>query len=161
MKKMIHAAVLSVSLSLSAIVVAEAPVHGTMEAFVVETNKGKESLKVAEQVEPDQLVEYHLTYVNKSSSGISGLTVVGPVPEGTSYVNATAASEVASTFRVSIDGGVTFEEEPVVREVIKANGEVVEKIVPVDEYTHVQWQADAELKGKGGSQLYRYRVRVK
>lgn len=161
MKKSISALLASLALVLQPVVYADAPVQGTMEAYVVESLKGKEVLKTAEAVEPDQLVEYQLTYVNKSENGIFGLTVTGPVPEGTAYVSDTATTDVTARFRVSIDGGITFEEEPVVREVVKENGEVSEQVVPAEQYTHVQWKSDAELEGKGGEQLYKYRVRVR
>ena len=161
MNRKFRSAILCMSLALPFTVSADAPVQGTMQAFVVESKKGKEILTAAEQVEPDQLVEYHLTYVNSSKDGISGLTVTGPVPEGTTYVTDTAKADVTARFRVSIDGGATFEEEPVIREVVQENGEVKERIVPADEYTHLQWQSRSQLEGKGGKQLYRYRVRVK
>ena len=118
---------------------AEAPIQGTMEAFVVELNDDKETLKVADDVEPDQLVEYQLTYVNKSASNVDGLTVVGPVPEGTTYVSDTANADVQARLLVSIDGGKTFESEPVIRTETKSTGEVIEKIIPAEQYTHLKW----------------------
>lgn len=160
MKKIIGTALLCGSVLLSPALRADAPVQGTMQAFLVLSEKGEEVLKPAENVEPEQLLEYHLMYVNKSKQGVAGLTVTGPVPEGTSYVTDTAVADVSASVMVSIDGGITFEQEPVVREVVKENGEVTEQIIPVDQYTHIQWQTHGELAGKGGKQLYRYRVRV-
>lgn len=161
MKKKVSFLLACLAIAIQPVVHAEAPVQGTMQAFVVESLKGKEVLKTAGKVEPRQLVEYQLTYVNKSSNGVSGLTVTGPVPEGTTYVSDTATADVTAKFKVSVDGGSTFEEEPVVREIVKDNGEILEQIVPVDQYTHIQWKSDAELAGKGGVQNYKYRVRVR
>ncbi len=161
MKRLISAVVVGLGLSLISSVQAQAPVQGTMEAYVVEIKNDKEVLKAADDVEPNQLVEYHLTYVNKSTSGINGLTVVGPVPDGTAYVSDTAVADAAANMKVSIDGGITFESEPVTREIVKDNGEVIETIIPPEQYTHIQWQAKSELPGEGGKQFYRYRVRVK
>lgn len=161
MKKIISGALLGLTMSLHPALHADAPVKGTMEAYVVESQKGEEVLKAADNVEPEQLVEYHLTYVNQSKNGIAGLTVTGPVPEGTTYITDTAIADVNAKLRVSIDGGITFEEEPVVREVVKDNGEVFEQIIPADKYTHIQWRSSTELPGSGGKQLYKYRVRVK
>lgn len=161
MKKLISVALATGFLSLVAQVNAQSPVQGTMSAFVVEIKDSKEVLTEAVDVEPSQLVEYQLTYVNKSKSEINGLTVVGPVPEGTAYVSDTAQADSTANVQVSIDGGVTFEKEPVVREVVAQNGEVTETVIPVDQYTHIQWQSKEVLAGKGGKQLYRYRVRVK
>ncbi len=161
MKKLLSAAIVGVGLTLFTSVQAQAPVQGTMEAYVVEIKDDKEVLKAASDVEPNQLVEYHLTYVNTSKGGINGLTVVGPVPDGTAYVSDTAVADVAANLKVSIDGGITFEKEPVTREVVKENGEVFETVIPAEQYTHIQWQATGELAGQGGKQFYRYRVRVK
>ncbi len=140
---------------------ADAPVQGTMQAFIVEIDDNKESLKAATDVEPNQLVEYQLTYVNKGASNIDGLSVVGPVPEGTTYVSDTANADVAALLLVSIDGGKTFESEPVVRVETRSTGEVVEKVIPPSEYTHIKWKAESAIKSDGGTQFYTYRVRVK
>lgn len=155
------AALLTASLLCSSIVLAEAPILGTMQAFIVEIENDKETLKEAEKVEPKQLVEYQMTYVNKGDSSINGLTVVGPVPEGTEYVSDTADADVSSQLLVSIDGGKTFESEPVIRLETKASGEVVEKLIPPTEYTHLQWKAKNPINAEGGKQIYSYRVRVK
>lgn len=162
MKKYVAAAVLVFPLIFSIPVVANAPIEGVMQAYVVERGSdNKESLIAVSDVQPDQVVEYVLTYTNKSNSAINGLTVVGPVPAGTSYVNDTARSQVEANFLVSIDGGKTFEAEPVKRTRKKSSGELVEVIIPAEKYTHVQWQAKTAIDGAGGSQLYRYRVRVR
>ena len=140
---------------------AEGPIQGTMQAYVVELNDDKETLKAADDVEPDQLVEYQLTYVNKSAANVDGLTVVGPVPEGTTYVSDTANADVQAQLLVSIDGGKTFEPEPVIRTETKSTGEVVEKIIPAEQYTHLKWKAENAITAQGGTQFYTYRVRVK
>jgi len=140
---------------------AEAPIHGTMEAFVVELQDQKESLVAASDVEPNELVEYQLTYVNKGDANINGLTVVGPVPTGTMYVSDTATADVDAELLVSIDGGKTFEAEPVIRTETKDNGEVVEVVIPPEQYTHLRWKAGSAITADGGTQFYTYRVRVK
>lgn len=161
MKKFMAAVVLALPLFASSAIYADAPVQGTMEAFVVETEKNKEKLVAAKDVEPDQIVEYQLTYTNQGKSDINGLKVVGPVPSGTVYLSNTALAQQKSNLRVSIDGGVTFEPEPVKRTVVKENGEVVEKIVSPEKYTHIQWIPEVAIEGDGGKQFYSYRVRVK
>ncbi|OED42493.1 hypothetical protein AB833_07225 [Chromatiales bacterium (ex Bugula neritina AB1)] len=140
---------------------ADAPVQGKLEAFVVEFKDDKESLVAATDVEPNEVLEYRLTYVNKGESSISGMTVVGPVPEGTSYLGNSATADTAASLMVSIDGGRTFELEPVKRNIVKNNGEMIEQIVPPEEYTHLQWTAEDSIKASGGKQFYSYRVRVK
>ena len=161
MKKLIAAAVIALPLFGLTVTQADVPLLGTMEAFVVEKKDDKEKLIAAQDVEPNQVVEYQLTYTNKGASSISGLTVVGPVPEGTSYVSNTALADVTANLKVSIDGGLTFEAEPVTREVVKENGEVIETVISAEQYTHLQWIAQGPIEAEGGKQLYRYRVKVK
>lgn len=140
---------------------ADAPIQSTIKAFVVEQQDNKELLQAASNVTPDQLVEYQLTYINKSAENINGLTVVGLVPEGTSYVSDTANADVTAALLVSIDGGKTFEPEPVIRIETKSSGEVFEKIIPPNQYTHLKWKVSQSIEADGGKQLYTYRVRVK
>lgn len=161
MRKIILASVMLLSSMALTVGHADEPIQGTMEAFIVELEDDKESLKAAKKVKPDELVEYQLTYVNKGADNINGLTVVGPVPEGTFYVSNTANADVAADLLVSIDGGKTFESEPVVRVETKSSGEVVEKIIPPTEYTHLKWQVQKAIEADGGKQFYTYRVRVK
>jgi len=161
MKRLITALVVALPLYALSAAYADAPVKGTMAAFVVETKQDKEKLVSAKDVEPNQVVEYQLTYTNQGKSDISGLKIVGPVPAGTVYLSDSAATEQVASLRVSIDGGVTFEPEPVKRTVVKENGEVVESIVPPEKYTHIQWIPKGVIEGDGGEQFYSYRVRVK
>jgi len=161
MRNLVLATVLTAVVAIASPAMADDPIQGTMQAFVVEKADDKETLKVANDVEPKQLLEYQLEYTNKSRDNINGLTVVGPVPEGTEYVSDTAGADVSANLLVSIDGGKTFESEPVVRTETKSNGEVVEKIIPPEQYTHLKWTAVSAIEAKGGKQLYSYRVRVK
>lgn len=161
MRNLLLVTVMSVSVFAASSGHADVPIQGTMQAFIVELDDDKEKLKAANEVEPDQLVEYQLTYTNKGDSTINGLTVVGPVPKGTTYVSNTANADVSAALLVSIDGGKTFEPEPVVRLVTKESGEVVEKLIPAEQYTHLQWKAATAINADGGTQFYTYRVRVK
>jgi uncharacterized repeat protein (TIGR01451 family) len=161
MKKLLTALAVALPLYTATATYANAPVQGTMAAFVVEKKENKENLVAAEDVEPNQIVEYQLTYTNQGTSDISGLKIVGPVPAGTEYLSNSANAKQRASLRVSVDGGVTFEPEPVTRTVVKQNGEVVEQIVPPEKYTHIQWLPAAAIEGDGGKQFYSYRVRVK
>jgi len=161
MKKLITALVVALPLYAATATYANDPVQGTMAAFVVETKQNKEKLVAAKDVEPNQIVEYQLTYTNKGESDISGLKVVGPVPAGTVYLSNSANAQQVASLQVSIDGGETFESEPVKRTVVKENGEVVEQIISPEKYTHIQWVPQGAIEGEGGKQFYSYRVRVK
>ncbi len=161
MRQLLLAVLLALPLLAPALAIADDPIHGAMQVFVVELKDERETLTEAKEVEPNQLVEYHLTYTNKSESNINGLTVVGPVPDGTTYVSNTANADVNAALLVSIDGGKTYETEPVIRLETKESGEVVEKVIPAEQYTHLKWQAQNAISADGGTQFYTYRVRVK
>ncbi len=161
MRRLLLAAVLALPLLGPSAGHADEPIQGAMEAFVVQLEDERETLLAAKEVEPNQLVEYQLTYTNVGESKINGLTVVGPVPEGTTYVSDTANADVDAALQVSIDGGKTFEPEPVIRLETRESGEVVEKVVPPEQYTHLKWKAQDAITADGGTQFYTYRVRVK
>jgi len=63
-------------------------------------------------------------------------------------------------FEVSIDGGETFESEPVTRIESQADGSQKEVIIPPALYTHIRWAVEDALEGEGGEQNYAYRVVV-
>ena len=51
----------------------------------------------------------------------------------------TAHTQTDADFTVSIDGGKTFENEPVKRLVVDEQGKKLERLIPPSEYTHVRW----------------------
>lgn len=138
-----------------------APLTNTMDAYVIELNsKGKEVAVHAETVEPGEMVEYRLTYNNISEKALNGLVVTGPIPSNTQYIGQTAQAGATSQFIVSIDGGKTFESEPVKRIVKDADGKDKEVIIPAEQYTHLRWNVNDTLNA-GAQQVYTYRVAVK
>jgi uncharacterized repeat protein (TIGR01451 family) len=140
---------------------AESPLQSTMAASVISLDKnGKEVAKPAQEVEPGQTVEYTLTYKNISDQSLKGIAVTGPIPAATAYVADTAAAGVAADFKVSIDGGKTFESEPVKRVVTDEQGKQVTKIIPPSEYTQVRWVLKNPLEA-GEAQTFTYRSLVK
>lgn len=138
----------------------QAPLSTNMKAFVVTVDaKGKESLKTAKRAEPGQLIQYRITSTNSSKQALKGVMAVGPIPANTHYVKRSAQTKIKSTLQVSIDGGKTFEKEPVKRKKTMADGSVKTVIIPAKQYTHVRWQANKALKS-GGKHVYNYRVKV-
>lgn len=141
-------------------VFAESPLVSTMQAYLVTQDAdGNEVLQPAEKARPKDVIEYRLSYSNASAAPISGLAVTGPVPESTIYIADTAATMARTNFKVSIDGGDTWDDEPVLRLRKNELGEMQQVVVPANEYTHVRWYnampllADAEMQ-------YRYRVQI-
>ncbi|KJF94592.1 hypothetical protein [Photobacterium leiognathi] len=136
------------------------PLTSKMNAFLVKVDKnGREILKPADKVSPKDKVEYQLIYKNHSDKSLSGLVITGPIPENTQYVGNTGKTIIKSKFLVSIDGGNTFESEPVKREVIK-DGKKVEVIIPPEKYTNVRWIPEDSIKASE-QQIYSYRIEVK
>lgn len=131
-----------------------------MQASVVTVNaQGKEVMRDMKEVAPGQTIQYKLTYSNNSDKAFKGLVITGPVPTNTHYLANTARTKVSSNRLVSIDGGKTFEKEPVKRQQKMADGTVKTVIIPADKYTHIRWKANDALVSKG-QQQYTYRVKV-
>lgn len=131
-----------------------------MQAYLVKTNaQGKEYRQPAKLTEPGQVIEYNLTYTNQTKKSLSGLVVSGPIPANTSYIGRSAKTGVAAELMVSIDGGATFEREPVRRQQKMANGQLKTVIIPPEKYTNVRWNVKQPISSLG-RQLYSYRVKV-
>ena len=132
-----------------------------MQAYLVKTNaQGKEYRQPAKQTEPGQVLEYSLTYTNETKKTLSGLVVSGPIPANTHYIGKSAKTAISSDLLVSIDGGATFEREPVRRQEKMANGQMKTVIIPAEKYTNLRWKVKQPIAALG-RQLYTYRVAVK
>lgn len=131
-----------------------------MRASVVTLDsQGREAIHELKKAAPGQTIQYDLTYSNSSDQAFKGLVVTGPVPTHTHYLANTAATKVTAQRLVSIDGGQTFEEEPVKRQQKMADGKMKTVIIPAEKYTHIRWKANDSLDSQGHQQ-YSYRVKV-
>ena len=158
LKTPLFAAVLAVAAPFASF--AESPIVSSMEAFIVDQDaEGNEVLREADKALPNQVIEYRLNYANRSAQPINGLAVTGPIPESTVYIADTAATMARTNFKVSIDDGETWEDEPVLRLRKAQNGEMVQVVIPASEYTHVRWNAASPLLAEA-EQQYRYRVKI-
>ena len=101
-----------------------------------------------------------IVFTNNGDAGVSGIKVVDPIPNNTRFIGDSHSADVEAMFEVSIDGGESFEAEPVKRVETQADGSQKEVIVPPEQYTHVRWVAAEELSSKGGKHSYSYRVSV-
>lgn len=139
----------------------DSPLVNRLQAYLVQYDQsGNEKLKSVNVAEPEQLIEYQLTYENISNAELEGLVITGPIPSSTEYQAKSAKTVVTSELLVSIDGGKTFESEPVKRTVRNAKGQEEVTIIPPSKYTHVRWKANEKLAAKS-TQLFAYRVKVK
>ena len=153
--------VLVASLALAGIAWAKGPVTGEIQAYIVSTGEdGAERVELAEQTEPGQVMEFRIVFTNNGEESVSGVRVVDPIPESTTYISESHSSDIAADFEVSIDNGESFEKEPVVRIETRVDGSQQEVVIPPSEYTHVRWVAREALGPEGGQHRFAYRVSV-
>jgi uncharacterized repeat protein (TIGR01451 family) len=157
------AAVLILVLALSASAAyGQGPVlSGEMKARkIVMSEDNREIAVPADQVFPLDMVEYTLRYRNTGSASATGINLIGPIPEGTVYLDKTATGIEGAKPLFSIDGGKTYKEAPVTYTVINEDGVEETREATPDMITHVQWRMDSELD-VGQDVVVSYRVQVK
>lgn len=144
----------------------EAPTAATsllqsdMKGYLVEKGEdGQEVLTEVNQVKPGQTIEYALRYSNVSDADLVEVSIVGPVPQGTTYLAGTAVNLGATLPQFSIDGGATYKNEPVTYKVKMADGGEVEKVATPDMYTHVRWLLERMIAKQ--ELILKYRVQVR
>jgi uncharacterized repeat protein (TIGR01451 family) len=132
------------------------PLQINMKSYAISSNaEGKEVATETTEVDPKQVLEFRAIYKNTGSAALNDLVVTGPIPSATQYQANTAIAPVDAAFEVSVDGGKTYESEPVTRTV---KGKKV--IIPASQYTHVRWIPNVSLAANS-EQVYSYRVQVK
>ena len=137
------------------------PVTGTIDAYVVVAGAdGAERLRAAEVAEPGETMEFRIAFTNAGNEPAGGITVVNPVPSNTRFVPDSHGADVPARFEVSVDGGESFEPEPVTRIETRPDGSQAEVVVPPEQYTHVRWVPAEPLGAGGGTQRFSYRVAV-
>lgn len=153
--------VLVLFLGLAGFAFAKGPVTGEIQAYIVtKDSDGQEKVLPAVETVPGQVMEFRIVFTNNGDSAVSGVKVVDPIPENTRFIGNSHAADVDALFEVSIDGGESFESEPVIRLETQADGTQKEVVIPPEQYTHVRWVASEALTSKGGKHSYRYRVSV-
>ncbi len=134
---------------------------GTMTAQKIVLDKDNHETAVsAEKVFPRDKIEYTLRYRNVGAAPASGVSLVGPIPAGTSYLDKTASNGAAVHPLYSIDGGKTYHRAPFTYVYIDAAGKEQRKVATPDMYTHIKWNIDGSL-GTGKDVTVSYRVQVK
>ncbi len=137
------------------------PLTSAMEAYRVQVDKdGKEIIARTDSVKPGDVIEYRMFYTNEGEKRLKGLVISGPIPNSTFFISGSNQTEITANFLVSIDGGETYESEPVTRTKVNLKGEKVKVVIPPSKYTHVRWIPKQALD-PAQSQLYTYRVKVK
>ena len=133
---------------------------GDMAARKIVHDDEKGEVRVpAEQVYPEDVVEYTLRYSNSGDAPARGVALVGPVPQGTIYLDRTATDVDGLRPLFSIDDGKTYSEAPVTYVVLTKDGREERREASPDMYTHVKWVMGDAL-GAGGEVTVSYRVQV-
>lgn len=148
-------------LGLAAAAYAQNPISIRLEIFVVSevtTDDGEveERFSEATTARPGQIVEYRLFATNDGDTTLPAGTVVilGPIPEGTSYVeNSTTPSSERVITEFSADGR-EFSEPPVV-----TGPENDRVLVPPSDYEAVRWTLLVPME-PGQEEVFFYRVMV-
>lgn len=127
-------------------------------SHVVETDDGTEVLEPAESVAPGETLEYELVYTNETDMSLNAFTVVGPVPEGTDFIEGSAHSVPEARLEAQI-AGMGWAPVPVFRAIVQPDGTVTQEEVPAEAYEALRWRLSGEV-APGLSVQATYRVRV-
>lgn len=108
------------------------------------------------KVAPGDVVIFTNRYVNKGKLPATGVVVINPVPEHTTYVDMSAEGK-GTTIDFSIDGGKKYA-APNKLTVTAKDGKVRPALA--GDYTHIRWTVTGPLApGAGGSVSFRARIK--
>lgn len=139
----------------------QAQVQSVMEMYLVTTDaEGAEQFAKAETAQPGNVIEYRLAYRNEGDSAIYDITVTGPIPNDTQYLAASAKADIEHELKVSVDGGATWDNVPVLRTRELEDGSTVEVVIPPEQYTQIRWYTKGRLSEEA-QQNFSYRVKIK
>ena len=161
MRRGLKAAILVLVLTASAAHGQGPKLIGDMEARkIILDGNNREIAVPADQVFPLDTIEYTLIYHNTGNETAAGINLIGPIPEGTAYLDRTA-TEIENIHPLfSIDGGKNFQETPVTYVVVNDEGEEEVREATPDMITHVQWKMEEGLE-VGYEVVVSYRVQVR
>ena len=150
-RKLITASAISAALSIasSATSTAFAKGEGALVEGLLDQNRvvvvnGKEVLQAADKVNPGDLLEYRVRYVNKGTTVANNLVVTLPIPRGLEFSNLTDSPRASLA---SLDGQA-FEAVPIKRSIRQADGKEISQNVPLAQYRALRWQVDQLPAGK-------------
>ena len=140
----------------------DGPLQSLLDVYRVEVQELEngttvENLVAAEEAAPGETLEYVLTYRNDGDQVLRGFVIKNRVPENTNYIGASNRADIDTSFLVSIDYGITWEDVPVTRVVVDSSGEEKTIVIPPSQYTNISWQVHGDLEPQGDFEL-RYRV---
>lgn len=144
---------------------AAAELKSEMEAYVVTTDtSGIEQYVAAVTVDPGQTIEYRLRHINGFDNAIGGVTVTGPVPEGSELLVEQSASDVPATLEVRGEfdpdsAGEEWSMLPAQRIVVNADGSRTIETAQPEHFTAIRWVLQNPMS-QGAQVHHTYRVRI-
>jgi uncharacterized repeat protein (TIGR01451 family) len=160
-RRAVFLSTLVVGLITSLAAVAADPVTGTIEARkVVVGEKGEELFVPADEVRPQDVIEYRLTYANHGAGAVRNISITDPVPAGVQYVAKTAKNAKSHRVEFSVDSGKTFHAWPVKVTKKTADGKEVTVDAAPEMITHIRWTLSSELAPEDEI-TFSYRAKVK
>ena len=121
---------------------------------VVKGADGVEALLPAQRVKPGDVLQYTAVYKNADSRAISQLVATMPIPAGTELI---AASALPREVQASLDGKA-YAAAPLMRKLRRADGQMVDVAVPLNEYRFLRWPDRQVAAGASFSTSARVRV---
>jgi uncharacterized repeat protein (TIGR01451 family) len=112
---------------------------GSIEAFRVITTENGEDFLPADKANPNDVIEYRLTYKNTGEQPVRNIHITDPIPTGTRYVTQSATAPGSGHVKFSIDGGKSYNAWPVMIKHLNADGTEVEIEATPDMVTHIRW----------------------
>ena len=148
MKAVMSVILFSLFLSVSTCVFAQEPaLKGRMEAHkIVIDEKNNEVAVAADEVVPKDVVEYTLRYRNTGKTPASGVELIGPVPQGTVYIEKSVSTGKGVKSLFSIDGGKTYQSVPVTYVFVSKDGKAEKRKATPDMITHIKWEMSEDLE---------------
>lgn len=161
MRRAAFLSTLVVGLLTSLAAIAADPVTGTIEARkVVVGERGEELFLPANEVRPQDVIEYRLTYANSGAAAVRNVAITDPVPAGVQYVEKTAKRPGNGRVEFSIDSGKSFHAWPVKVTRTSADGKETTVDATPDMVTHIRWTLSGDLKPESDV-TFSYRAKVK
>lgn len=170
----VSALFLAVAAPVSAQEEVESPLVSELKAFLVVTvdtddkaaadkaqqSGGKlgEQMTETESVAPGGVIEYQLTYTNRSEEPLRSIVADGVIPEQTNFIEGSLRGPKGIRTLFSIDAGVTFSVPPVYYTEKDEEGRAVRKVATPDMYERIRWEIPALPGGKSVELAYRVEV---
>jgi len=93
--------------------------------------------QAATVVAPNDTLRYTLKFTNTQSRAVTNIVFTNPIPGGLYLVPGTVTSPPSARVEYSIDGGLTYEAQPMVT--VTENGRTVRRPATPESYTNIRW----------------------